>query len=320
MMTRQRIVRAGFTLVELLVVIAIIGILVALLLPAVQAARAAARRTQCASQMKQVALATLNYEATHGELPPAYTTGDEKSHSIMAFLLPFIEENALADAYDFSKDWNDRFDPRDRTGSGGAEGGVYNFDIGQTRIETLVCPMTPTHTIENPSDYSVAQKWQTNSVSAMQVLMRTRRLRARENWYSLLGSVYQGGRLKKRRLREVVDGLSNTIMWVEDAGRPLQYYKSGVEVGDDATGASWPDPAAWFDVGHAPNAAWVTQYGSCPNLIQNCFNNNEIFSFHINAANYSFGDGSVRELQDSLSPEIFASLFTYAEEDLATEL
>src|SRR5690349_21909154 len=63
----------GFTLVELLVVIAIIGILVALLLPAIQAAREAARRTQCTNKMKQIGLAMLNYESARKQLPLAYT-------------------------------------------------------------------------------------------------------------------------------------------------------------------------------------------------------------------------------------------------------
>src|SRR6476660_1861016 len=72
-MNWNRSQKRGFTLVELLVVIAIIGILVALLLPAIQAAREAARRTQCVNKMKQLGLAVLNYESARKTLPLAYT-------------------------------------------------------------------------------------------------------------------------------------------------------------------------------------------------------------------------------------------------------
>src|SRR2546430_15283253 len=72
-MQTHRTQSRGFTLVELLVVIAIIGILVALLLPAIQAAREAARRTQCTNKMKQIGLAVLNYESARKLLPLAYT-------------------------------------------------------------------------------------------------------------------------------------------------------------------------------------------------------------------------------------------------------
>src|SRR5660398_162528 len=84
----------GFTLVELLVVITIIGILIALLLPAVQAAREAARRMQCANNLKQLALANANYESTYGVFPSAalYQMGP----SWLAAVLPFVEGNNVA--------------------------------------------------------------------------------------------------------------------------------------------------------------------------------------------------------------------------------
>ncbi len=106
---RQRLIRSfrGFTLVELLVVIAIIGVLVALLLPAVQAAREAARRTQCQSNLKQVTLAILNYtSAFNGKLPPGGITNgpccSTRSKENWAILiLPHMEQQALYDQYRF---------------------------------------------------------------------------------------------------------------------------------------------------------------------------------------------------------------------------
>ena len=80
----------GFTLVELLVVIAIIGILIALLLPAVQAAREAARRTQCSNNLRQLGIATHNYHDIHNELPPSTTWWPR--FSWLTMLMPFIEE------------------------------------------------------------------------------------------------------------------------------------------------------------------------------------------------------------------------------------
>jgi prepilin-type N-terminal cleavage/methylation domain-containing protein/prepilin-type processing-associated H-X9-DG protein len=92
----------GFTLVELLVVIAIIGILVAMLLPAVQAARAAARRTQCQNNLKNVALAVLNYETSKGALPPGSLlvkkpTGTPSGLGWPVLILPFIEESTISE-------------------------------------------------------------------------------------------------------------------------------------------------------------------------------------------------------------------------------
>ncbi len=93
--------RAAFTLVELLVVIAIIGILVGLLLPAVQAAREAARRMQCSNSIKQISLATMNYESAHRKFPMAGTV--DVDFSVQARILPFIEQGNLNNLLDYSK-------------------------------------------------------------------------------------------------------------------------------------------------------------------------------------------------------------------------
>jgi len=91
----------GFTLVELLVVIAIIGVLVGLLLPAVQSAREAARRMQCSSHLRQMSLAMLNYESAHKMFPPGGKR--DSDFSIQARLFPFMEQTALHNQLDYSE-------------------------------------------------------------------------------------------------------------------------------------------------------------------------------------------------------------------------
>ena len=112
---------AGFTLVELLVVITIIGILMALLLPAVQAAREAARRSACANNLKQIGLAILNFESAHKKLPAGGEGTDWKSksskfstQSLFTHLLPFIEKTDVYDSMDLTKSYRDAARPAER--------------------------------------------------------------------------------------------------------------------------------------------------------------------------------------------------------------
>jgi prepilin-type N-terminal cleavage/methylation domain-containing protein/prepilin-type processing-associated H-X9-DG protein len=197
----------GFTLVELLVVIAIIGVLVALLLPAVQAARESARRIQCVSNIKQLALATQNYESAKKELPPSAITDLQESNvgsdnAFMAFnpesgkqfswvvlLLPFFEQQNLHSAFDFSKSVFDQ---------------VKNPQA--EFVDALLCP----------SD-SARGRLHVDEVATMGKAM------AKGNYAAYVSPVHIDLQLlwpgaliaTGQPLRRIVDGTSNTIMLSE---------------------------------------------------------------------------------------------------------
>lgn len=128
----------GFTLIELLVVIAIITILISLLLPAVQGAREASRRIQCANNMKQISLGLHNYETAHGVFPPGrintYTDGNGHCWSAYAQLLPYVEQMMLFQTINFSMNP----DPDYSTANSKA-----NMTASITQPSMLLCPSDP---------------------------------------------------------------------------------------------------------------------------------------------------------------------------------
>ena len=143
--------RPAFTLVELLVVIAIIGILVGLLLPAVQAAREAARRMQCANNLKQIGLAFHNFESARKQLPTSLRppsnvagSGEQSRVSVLTDLLPYMEQNNIYDQYNKNINWNQ---------------GV-NIALGTTVIPTFVCPSNPDGGVLDLAPPGSVSQWQ----------------------------------------------------------------------------------------------------------------------------------------------------------------
>jgi len=129
--------RTGFTLVELLVVVAIVGLLVALLLPAVQAAREASRRTTCANHLRQIGIAAHGFAAARRHLPPGRGTPLPMIFSAQAFLLPYLEEESLRSLIDFQAP------PASFTVAGGSYDGSRNSIAAGTAVSVFICPSDP---------------------------------------------------------------------------------------------------------------------------------------------------------------------------------
>src|ERR1017187_5208163 len=131
----MRYSRPGFTLIELLMVVAIIGILIALLLPAAQSAREAARRAQCTNNLKQIGLAMHDYHDQQGTFPPGVKGCCWGTW--LLFVLPYIEQASLYNSWNFAG--NDRYDQTIQEGMFGYSGAA-NTTVTSLRVGTFYCP------------------------------------------------------------------------------------------------------------------------------------------------------------------------------------
>ncbi|MCU0876954.1 MAG: DUF1559 domain-containing protein [Pirellulaceae bacterium] len=341
--------RRGFTLVELLVVIAIIGVLVALLLPAVQAAREAARRSQCSNNLKQIGLALHNFENTYGYMPPfdfdftanpnpANPLGDQRQgHPPLAMILPFMEQGNIASAVrtDFSA-----IDPANWPPNWGT-----NIAAGVT-VKSYVCPSTPTRTLDlspyfigaglpnagpfviGPADYAAVKGYHDNFQAACAPLSPSGS--GNGGALGVEGRMQPPGTLLigKAKFADIIDGTSNTLLMAESAGRHQVYSRGRKPVSPNTPGtAGWSLNGGYSDVNNAIQIRGfdnlgLSMHGGC--CAVNCTNGGstaayQLFSFHPGGVNILRCDASVSLLSESIATGVLGGLASRAGAEVINE-
>jgi prepilin-type N-terminal cleavage/methylation domain-containing protein/prepilin-type processing-associated H-X9-DG protein len=289
-MARDR--QRGFTLVELLVVIAIIGILIALLLPAVQAAREAARRSQCTNQMKQLAVSLHNYHDTFLAFPCGTRSyGNQLSWSVA--ILPYIEQKPLYD----------KFDQRI------ANYGSF-FVYALNRIDTFLCPSgkvdrTPNETAVNPTTGATEQCFTIHYYGVLGPKGPIPDFSTTPNPtppnYRVANITGHGdfalqGILTRdtyKKMRDVTDGTSNTFLLGEISWNDANCYRSWVRGG---SGNASPSAKNVYNSINLPTG----KYNNADN-----FNDVSFGSQHPGGCMFAMADGSVMFVQQSINMDVY---------------
>jgi prepilin-type N-terminal cleavage/methylation domain-containing protein/prepilin-type processing-associated H-X9-DG protein len=298
--------RRGFTLIELLVVIAIIGVLIALLLPAVQSAREAARRAQCSNNLKQIGIAMHNYADAMGGFPP--TAFAARRPDLEQFggwgvqILGYIEQSQVYQAYNF--DFG------------------FHVPLNQTAVRTVMsvytCPTTPRapdpvpgvvrfagnagspdpDLAAAPGDYFTARSF----VEPWRVPGNQRV----EQWGAL-------DMTQHTPFGKIRDGLSNTMLVYECAGKP-DYYERSQLVRPNDPSANWFSHGAWAGfMNMRVNTFRGGEYVEDGPCVINCHNGwNAVYSFHPGGINALACDGSVRFIKETTAKSVFAAFITRA--------
>jgi prepilin-type N-terminal cleavage/methylation domain-containing protein/prepilin-type processing-associated H-X9-DG protein len=287
---------AAFTLVELLVVIAIVGLLIALLLPAVQAARESARREQCVNNLKQIGLAMHNFAGANGDAFPPGRCNTPVNYGWAVFILRHLEQSGVDQNFNRNANFFD----------------AVNQPVVQMPLAVFQCPSVPggdrvfemLNLPPGNAPFSPPAKGAAGDYFASYGV-----------WDPSYGTATQRDGIfqnnQARQLAEITDGTSNTILVYEQAGRPAQYCFGKLVPGLNQANGSWW--GAWA----AYNGAQVQGYDdSCTQSIGtcavNCNNGRGVYAFHPGGANVLLADGSVHFLGATCAVNVLYALATRA--------